>query len=376
MARKNNFEKTKYKNIISLKDAGGKTYFYANFMLDGVSYQKKNLTKLFNATTAKQASDVLEQVKSDIRQNKNPFNGSRDGKVKDIVLESIDNRKPVGKDTAYKKSIKGFYYNYIDPVIGHLFLDKVNDEHVKKIMKSLEGFRKEYKQNLQILMYRIFEKEFRKGKISHNPFYDLDYGKHTSKSDFDTRLNEPIEDVARKLYKTALDFNKKYRLVLLMSVMLVRRVGELHQIRLNNIKKFSNGDWYILATKDITKSEIEEKYPLPMEIVNLLPLDVLEDEEYKDAPLFDFSMGSILLNYKKLVKEAKIDINEGYSLTSHDNRKMFLSILSFSGTDSDLADRCLSHSGKGGMKQVYLDVPYRIRKEIFEDWWDFLRIEK
>jgi integrase len=84
-------------------------------------------------------------------------------------------------------------------------------------------------------------------------------------------------------------------------------------------------------------------------------------------------MGSILLNYKKLVKEAKIDINEGYSLTSHDNRKMFLSILSFSGTDSDLADRCLSHSGKGGMKQVYLDVPYRIRKEIFEDWWNFLR---
>jgi len=376
MARKNNFEKTKYKNIVSLIDAAGQINFYCNFMLDGVSYQKKNLTKLFNATTAKQASDVLEQIKSDLRQNKNPFNGSRDGKVKDIVLESIDNRKPVGKDTAYKKSIKGFYYNYIDPVIGHLFLDKVNDEHIKKIMKSLEGYRKEYKQNLQILMYRIFEKEFRKGRINHNPFYDLDYGKHTTKSDFDTRLNEPIEDVSRKLYKTALEFNKKYRLVLLMSIMLVRRVGELHQLRLNNIKKFSNGDWYILATKDITKSEIEEKYPLPSEIVNLLPLDLLEVEEFKDAPLFDFSMSSILLNYKKLVKEAKIDINEGYSLTSHDNRKMFLSILSFSGTDSDLADRCLSHSGKGGMKQVYLDVPYRIRKEIFEEWWDFLRIEK
>jgi len=156
MARKNNLQKTKYKNIISLKDASGKTHFYTNFMLDGVSYQKKNLTKLFNATTAKQASEVLEQVKSDLRQNKNHFNSSRDGKVKDIVLDSIDNRKPVGKDTAYKKSIKVFYYNYVDPVIGHLFLDKVNDEHVKKIMKSLEGYRKEYKQNLQILMYRIF----------------------------------------------------------------------------------------------------------------------------------------------------------------------------------------------------------------------------
>jgi len=376
MARKNNFEKTKYKNIVSLKDAAGKTQYYANFMLDGISYQKKNLTKLFNATTAKQASDILEQVKSDLRQNKNPFNGSREGKVKDIILESIDNRDPIGQDTAYKKSIRGFYNKYVDPVIGHLFLDKVNDRHVDKIMKSLDGFRKEYKQNLQILMYRIFEKEFRKGKISHNPFYDLDYGTHRAKPDFDIRLNEPIEDVARKLYKTALEYDKKYRLVLLMSVMLVRRVGELHQLRLNNIKKFSNGDWYILATKDTTKTKMDEKYPLPNEIINLLPLDLLEVEEFKDAPLFDFSMSSILLNYKKLVKEAKIDINKGYSLTSHDNRKMFLSILSFSGTDSDLADRCLSHSGKGGMKQVYLDVPYRIRKEIFEDWWIFLRNEE
>ena len=376
MARKNNFEKTKYKNIVSLKDAAGKIHYYANFMLGGKSFQKKNLTKSHNARTAKQASDALEQIKSEIRQGENPFDNSGDKRVKNIVLASIDDRKPMGKDTAYKKSIKGFYYNYIDKPIGHLFLKNVKDEEVRKIMKSLEGYKKEYKQNLQILMYRIFEKEFRKGKISHNPFYDLDYGKHTTKSDFDTRLNEPVEDVARKLYITALEYNKKYRLVLLMSIMLVRRIGELHQLRLNNIKQFSNGDWYILATKDITKSEIEEKYPLPIEIVNLLPLGLLEDEEYKDALLFDFSMSSILLNYKKLVKEAKIDINEGYSLTSHDNRKMFLSILSFSGTDSDLADRCLSHSGKGGMKQVYLDVPYRIRKEIFEDWWNFLRIEK
>ncbi len=376
MARKNNFEKTKYKNIISLKDASGKTHFYTNFMLDGVSYQKKNLTKLFNATTAKQASDVLEQVKSDLRQNKNPFNGSRDGKVKDIVLESINNRKPIGKDTAYKKSIEGFYYNYIDPVIGHLFLDKVNDEHVKKIMKSLEGYRKEYKQNLQILMYRIFEKEFRKGNIRHNPFYDLDYGTHRPKSDFDTRLNETIESVARKLYRTALEYTPKYRLILLMSVMLVRRIGEIHQLKLSNIKQYSDGDWYILATKDITKTDIEEKYPLPAEVVELLPLNSLDEEEYKNAPLFDFSKDGVFLNYKKLVKKAKIDINEGYSLTSHDNRKLFLSILSFSGTDSDLADRCLSHKGKGGMKGVYLDVPYRIRKEIFEDWWDFLRLEE
>ena len=59
MARKNSFQKTKYKNIVSLENANGKNEFFANFMLDGVSYQKKNLTKLFGSTTAKKASDML-----------------------------------------------------------------------------------------------------------------------------------------------------------------------------------------------------------------------------------------------------------------------------------------------------------------------------
>ena len=372
MARKNNFEKTKYKNIVSLKNAAGKTHYYANFMLDGISYQKKNLTKLFNATTPKQASDILEQVKSDLRQNKNPFNGSNEGKVKDIILKSISDRKPVGKSSEYKKSLEGFYYNYIDPIIGHLFLDKVNDKHVEKIMKSLEGYRKEYKQNVQILMFRIFEKEFRKGNIKHNPFYDLDYGLHKDKEDFDIRLNEPIEDVAKKLYMTAQEYNPKYRLFLLMTIMLARRVGEIHKLKAGNIKQSKkDGDWYILAKNDITKTKIDEKYPLPDEIVNMLPKDIL-NEEYEDERLFNFSSAGIPLHWNKLVKEAKIDINKGYTLTSHDSRKMFLSILSYNNVDTDIADRCISHRKKG-IKGVYLDVPYRVRKEIFEKWWDFLR---
>ena len=387
MARINVFIKEKYKGISSLENADGSIHFYATFMFKGVLYQKKNLSKHWKVRTLTQARDKLDDIKSDLRAGKNPFVKS-EYKVKDIVLKSIDDREPEGEPSAYKKSLEGFYYNYIHDEIGHLFLDKVDDRHVKKIMKSLKGYRKEYKQNLQILMYKIFEKEFRKGNIKHNPFYDLNYGKHRKKPSFDIRINGPIEDVVRKLYQTALEYDSKYRLVLLMSVMTARRIGEIHQLRLENIKKF-NGEWYILANKEITKTDEDEKYPLPTEIVKLLPLNLLEDEEYEDTPLFDFSMSSILLNYKKLVKEAKIDINKKpsedkkiktskdknkyYSLTSHDNRKMFLSILSSLGTDSDLADRCLSHAGKGGMKDVYLDVPYRIRKEIFEDWWAFLR---
>ena len=376
MARLNKFVNTSKKNIVSLVDASGKKNYYANFMIDGKSYQKKNLTKNFNATTLKQAVEALEYIKSELRQKKNPFNGSADGKVKEIVLRHINNKEPVDQTSAYKKSLEAFYYNYVDDEIGHLYLEKVNDNHIDRIMKSLKGYKKEYQQNLQILMYRIFEKELRKGNLNYNPFYDLNYGPHSAKPDFDTRLNEPIEDVARKLYTTALEYKPKYRLLLLMSIMLVRRIGELYQLKLSDIKQYSDGEWYVLATKNITKTGVDEKYPLPEEVINLLPLDLKDIEEFKNAPLFDFSMATIILHYKQLVKEAKIDINEGYSITSHDNRKFFISILSALGTDSDLADRCLSHKKKGGMKQVYLDVPYKVRKEIFEKWWNFLRNEE
>ncbi len=340
-------------------------------MFKGILHQKKNLTKLAKVRTLIQARDELDDMKSELRAGRNPFVKS-EYKVKDVVLKSIDDREPEGEPSAYKKSLEGFYYNYIHDDIGHLFLDKVDDRHVEKIMKSLKGYRKEYKQNLQILMYSIFEKEFRRGNIKHNPFYDLDYGKHRKKPSFDIRLNEPIEYVARKLYKAALKYTTKYRLVLLMSIMIARRIGEIHQLKLGNLRQFSDGHWYAIATRDITKTDIDEKYPLSVEIVNLLPLDLIALDEYNDTPLFNFSMASILLNYKKLVIEAKIDINKGYSLTSHDNRKFFASILSHTGTDSDLADGCLSHS-KAGMKNVYLDIPYHIRKGIFEDWWAFLR---
>ena len=105
-------------------------------------------------------------------------------------------------------------------------------------------------------------------------------------------------------------------------------------------------------------------------------MNSIDEEEYKNAPLFDFSMSSILLNWNKLVEEAKIDINEGYTLTSHDNRKLFLTILSEKGQDTDLTDRCLSHNQGIGMKNTYLDVSYQVRQAIFEDWWNFLRFEE
>ena len=372
MARKNSFQKTKYSNIVSLENASGKNEFFANFMLDGVSYQKKNLTKLFGSTTAKKASDKLEEIKSEIRKGKDPFLRSGGSKIKDIVLKSIEDKKSEKDNTKYKKNLTNFYTLHIDPIIGHLKLDKVKDIHIKKIFESLEGSSKTHKLNLNVLMFKIFETEFRKGNISTNPFYGLDYGHHRKKANFDTRLNEPKEDAAKKLFNAALEFSLSHRLLFTMSIMLARRIGELYKLRCSHIKRYSSGEWYILTTSDITKTSINEKVPLPVEVVELLPEFVLDDE-YKDEPLFSFCYSGMFVRWQKLVENADIQLNEGYKITTHDSRYFFISILTSLKVDSDVADRCLSHDNKKNIKQIYLDVDYSTKKETFEIWWNFLR---
>lgn len=385
MARKNELQKTKFQNIYSLKNSAGKEEYYASFMLGGISYQKKNLTKRFpSATTAKKASEVLEEVKSNLRNGINQFtDNTNKNKVRDIVLKSIDEKKPKteGKDNShYKRSLELFYTNYIDPVIGHLTLGNVRREHAEKILASLDGNTKSFKLMLNVLMFKIFETEFRAGRIKSNPFYELDYGSHKPKDDFDTRFNEPMQTIAKKYYKTALEFNPSHRLLFLMSIMTARRIGELHQLKYSHINRYaeenedgeSTNEWYVVATEDITKTGIKEKYPLPYEVVELLPENILDDE-YRDEQLFKFAYSGMFLKQSKLIKDANIKLNDGYKITSHDNRYLFVSILVSLGIDSDLADRCLSHNNKKSIKQIYLDIPYTKRKEIFEKWWNFLR---
>ena len=76
MARKNKLEIAKdkngnnIKNIYTLINASGHTEYYASFMLDGNSYQKKNLSKRYNAKTPTQAIAALESAKTDIRNGK------------------------------------------------------------------------------------------------------------------------------------------------------------------------------------------------------------------------------------------------------------------------------------------------------------------
>jgi len=383
LARKNHFrqatkikkgETVKVQNIFILENASGKNEFYASFMFEGKSYQKKNLTKQFNATTLKLAEEKFGDIKSMLRDGIDPFIENRGRKVREIILESIDKKRPVikGKDnTKYKKNLRSFYDLWVDPVIGHLKLGKVKKEHAEKILNNLEGQSKSHKTILRTLVYKLFEDSFRNGKVKTNPFFGLDYGVDKPVQELDDRFDISINKIAKKIYQASLDYDMSHRLLFLLSIMCARRIGELHELRFSHIYQNEKGQWYVRTTSDITKTGIEEKYPLPKEVIELLPENIL-DSDYEDERLFNFCFSGIFLKYTTMLKEAGLNYKGNQKLTPHDNRKLFVSILTSKGVDTALADRCLSHTKKT-VQNIYFRPSYKMRKKVFEKWWKFLR---
>lgn len=380
MARKNKLEIVKdrhgnnVKNIYKLVNASGNTEYYANFMLNGKSYQKKNLTKQFGATTVKQAKEALEKIKSDLREGMDPFSENRGTTVRNIILKSIQEKKPKveGKDnTKYKKNLESFYNLWIDPVIGHLKLGKVTKEHAEKILNNLDGQSKSHKTNLRTLVYKVFEDAFRAGQIKSNPFFGLDYGVEKPVQELEDRFDISINKIAKKIYQASLNYDMSHRLLFILSIMTARRIGELHELKFSHIHKNEKGHWYVRTTSDITKTGIEEKFPLPEEAVELLPENIL-DPDNKDKRLFNFCFSGIFLKYTRMLNEAGLKYDGNQKLTPHDNRKLFVSIVTSKGVDTALANRCISHTKKT-VQNIYYRPPYKARKKVFQKWWKFLR---
>jgi integrase len=373
--RRNELIKTKYDNIYTFESKSGETQYFLSFELNSKRYQRKNITKLFGVNTITKAKAKLEEIKTLIRSNEDPFSKNITKEtVKEIIKEQIANKKAkyAGKDNSkYKESLNIFYDKYIDDVIGHLKFSKIATKHIKKILKNIEHLSNDRQGLLKVILYNEFEVRFRNKEILENPLYSIEFGKKSKKEKLDIRLNESLEEVVQKLYKTIIESDYRTKLLLLINLMCARRIGEVYELTYGDIKKDDKGNFYILAHPHITKTSIYEKYPIPSEVIELLPDDIFNKGSVKKR-LFDFHKNTIYLNYKKLIEKSKIDFNNDFKITTHDSRNIFITLLVKEGFDSELVDACLSHS-KSDTKNIYLEVEYEKRREIFEEYWKIIR---
>ena len=197
VARKNELKNTKYTSIKELSMADGSKGYIAIFSHNGTRYGERNLTKIFGVRSAKQAFETLLEIKSDLSKGIDVF-GTKSEKVDDLVYKYL-------KATAesYQKNSIFTYDKHIKPIIGHLMINKVTKKHILTIKENMEklGLSPSTIKKSKTILTPVFKEAFNDEIIKRNVLDQVSMGATTVKPALTDRLNEPLLDAIRKIYK-------------------------------------------------------------------------------------------------------------------------------------------------------------------------------
>jgi len=368
MPRTNKLKKTNKKNIYEIEMADGSKHFIARFSHNGIRYSDKNLTKLFGSKTVTSAFNRLQEIRNLLSEGKDPFSSKSD-KVDELVYAYLDTRSD-----SYKTANTFFYNKHIKPIIGHLLISKVTKEHFLKIKKNMEalGLASSTIKKVRTILFPIFEEAYNNEVIPRNTIKSVQMGVHGTKPKLTDRIEEPLTSAIRKIYKAALKEEDDYNIFFLISIMCARRFGEIAELEYEDIK-----DGVVRVRAGTTKTYkklhpgmIAEKYPLPIEIQNLI--------QDGTGRLFKHWHRTYMDRYATMMKE-KVNLKlralaEDFPIRSHDNRNFIQSLLSKKYGIDYVGAACLSHKEeKSNVNALYTSLEYEDRLELYETYWEILR---
>jgi integrase len=370
MARKNSLQPTKYQCIKELTMADGSKNYIAVFNYLGTRYGEKNLSKLFGAKTAKSASEILHKIKTDLSNGIDVF-GTKSEKVDSLVYANLKN-----KAESYRSRSTFAYNKHAKPIIGHLMISKVTKGHLTKIRENMEalGLSQSTIKTVKTILTPIFKEAHSDLIIKKNVLEQVKMGRKTFKPPLTDRVGEPLIDAIRKIYQSALKYEKDYSSMFLISIMCARRIGEIRQLKYEDIE---DGIVNVRAGTTKTYKELHpestvERYPLPKEVLDIIGT----------------GKGNIFTHYKRTYsdKYAKMidlhtklklkPLSKEYPIRSHDNRNFLISLQSKKYGRDFVGTVCLSHSNKqADMNALYFSAEFQDVVEVFEDYWEKLRAQ-
>lgn len=360
--RINKLKKTKFQNVYEVVNQSGHTSYIVRFKYLNKRYSDKNFTSLFGSTTAKKAFDKLNEIKVMLSQGENPFE-----KIQNITVDEYFNAyiATINNEDRY---IKTTYYNkHIQKKIGKMSIASVEENHILKILNSstLTNLSDRSKFTTKMILDPMFKMSIRDGKRTDNPLSNIKFKKNTLKKALHSRIITNEKDIVTTLYKTIQEVSDiQMKIVLLISLMTARRRSEILKLKWEDIHEDK-----IFASKDSTKTKIDDEYPLPLEIIELLK----EYQVYNIGYIFNIHKDTVTKKFTKIVNNSSIEVVQGSSLTLHDSRHLFMSIMSLETSNTDLVDKCISHSKRETIKDTYLSFNYNERKKIFQRYWEILR---
>lgn len=80
----------------------------------------------------------------------------------------------------------------------------------------------------------------------------------------------------------------------------------------------------------------------------------------------------ISVRFQKLIQNLNLTVVKNKTITAHDLRRIFTTILAKERVDINLIDYALEHKIRGVMSH-YLHYSYDDKKEVFDKYWELIR---
>jgi integrase len=364
---------SKYNGITTKTLKNGTKSIYVRFKHHGKNYGVKNFTKLFGCKTEKSAFDKLYEVKLSLSSGTNPFDN------KSMILNHLWDKKLLIID--WRETTRNHYTNFYDIVIrntlGKKPLNKITAKDVLSLKNQYIHKSISYQNRIKSLISPIMDEAVVNEELDYNPLSLIKNKVAPSAQSIKEKIIDNELEIAKKLYKKLksndvkyisnnyhrkYDTNEETNSFFILMLMTVHRFGELLKLKKSDIY----GD-KIVSPKEITKTNRSYEFPFPKELQQYV------ENKSKDELLFpNLNRGIVSVRFGKLINNLDIIVIKNQTVTPHDLRRIFTSILIKDKVDVSAIDNALEHSIRGVMSH-YLHYSYEDKKEVFEKYWELIR---
>ena len=331
----------------------------------GTNYGERNFTKLFGTRTARQTFEKLQEVKTELSKNNNPFKKQKGKTVNDYFNEFIKTQTNGDTKFGVKYRHENTYNKFIKETIQNKNISDVTEDDIQYILDVVMKDKTERtKTEVRTVMNPLIKQAIKDSVLTYSVLDDIKFSKKRKKDEITYRVRTDLTVVVQRLYNAILRIEDvELKIIFLIALMCGRRKGEILKLEYSYIKNNK-----VYAPRAITKTSVTDEYILPSEVVDLLT----ELDTYNKGKLFTCKNWTPSTKFNSLVKQVDIEYSENNSISISDTRTLFSSIMSTKTHNTDLVDRCLTHI-QTTVRGHYQSFDYKSRKEIFEQYWKILR---
>lgn len=393
MSRKNPLEPTSKTGIYTSINKNGEKEFFGKIR---VNYKLKqiNLTSEYGCKSLKESVNKLEVWRDKLI---NGYSGKYNSFDKSLDNYFYNNFEKVKKVNSHTKSLLSVYTNYISKEIGHMKIDKIQNQDIQKIINKLErlgNLSNRSIRRVQETLRPCFNQMIKERIINHNPSTFLEYKDSLSNEReleyiLKSNLLESLKYILEEVEKIE---NKQYKLMFYLTIYCVRRLGEVLSLKWDQVDLEEQS---IVIFRSKSKNKTNSKYYIVDKITELMKQLREENPNHiyvfetpvirKDKKELYYSHSTIrdlhrkILN--KLESEGKIVFYEEHKFSNeektilnlrvHDYRHFFGNIFRPISKDLLMVKSILSHTDKD-ITTRYSQYTFDFMKKGLIDYYNLL----